>query len=89
MTPLPGEALVVNPEWTDTAAFEGWDMVRVDPSEPFAANVLAIGDSVLVADAHPATRARFEDRGLTVRAVDMSELAKAEGGVTCCTLLVP
>lgn len=89
VTPLPGDALLVNPAWTDTAAFEGHDLAPVDPSEPFAANVLAIGDSILVSDGHPATRARLEDRGLTLRVVDVSELAKAEGGVTCCTILVP
>lgn len=33
------------------------------------------------------TRARLEERGIAVRTVDVSELQKAEGGVTCCSLL--
>jgi dimethylargininase len=38
--------------------------------------------------AYPRTRERLDARGLAVRAVDVSELAKAEGAVTCCSLIV-
>jgi dimethylargininase len=42
---------------------------------------------VIVPAAHPRTRARLEAEGVTTVAVDVSEIAKAEGGVTCCSLL--
>ena len=80
--------LVINPDWIDARQFTGVRCIEVDPSEPFAANVLQVGDAVLCAAAAPKTRARLERRGLNVRVVDVSELAKAEGALTCCSLLI-
>lgn len=40
-------------------------------------------------DSFPRTRARLESRGATVVAVGVSELQKAEGAVTCCSLVFP
>jgi dimethylargininase len=80
--------LVVNPAWVDTKYFDGFDLIEVDPSEPAAANVLRLGDSVICAAEHPKTRARIEARGLVIEPVPADELAKAEGGVTCCSVIL-
>ena len=87
VTSLRDDLLVVNPQWLDARWFPGMQWIAVDPAEPFAANVLRIGDSLLCDASMPKTRARLEGSGLTVRTVDMSELAKAEGGMTCCSLI--
>ena len=79
--------LLVNPAWVNPAAFHPLAAVEVDPAEPFAANALAIGVRVIHAAAFPRTRARLEARGLAVAAVAAGELAKAEGAVTCCSLV--
>jgi hypothetical protein len=39
--------------------------------------------------AFPRTRERLENRGIGVEAVEVSELAKAEAGVTCCSPVFP
>jgi dimethylargininase len=83
----PGR-LLVQPEWLDLAPFAGLDLLPVDPSEPSAANVLRVGPGLLVAAAYPRTRARIEAEGIAVQTVDASELAKAEGALTCCSLIV-
>jgi dimethylargininase len=83
----PG-TLLLNPDWVDVSAFADLDCLQIDPSEPFAANAVRVGDRLLHAEAFPRTRARLTERGLDVRSVDMSELAKAEGALTCCSLLV-
>ena len=62
--------------------------IDVDPAEPFAANALLVGDTVIYPAAYSATCRRLLQRGLSVQTVDVSELAKAEGGVTCCSLLL-
>jgi dimethylargininase len=80
--------MLINPAWIDTAHFDGFDVIEVDPAEPFAANVLHVGATTLCAAAFPHTRERLESRGITTRAIDVSELAKAEGGLTCCSLLL-
>jgi dimethylargininase len=79
--------LLINPEWVDKALFEGMDFIEVDPAEPFAANAVLVGGALVYPASFPRTRARLERAGLEVHAVDMSETEKAEGGVTCCSLL--
>lgn len=79
--------VLIHPGWVQANAFEGLDLIEIDPREPFAANALRIGGTVLCAAAFPRTRERLEARGIATAAVDVSELAKAEGGVTCCSLV--
>lgn len=81
--------LLTNGAWVDADAFGGVGRLEVDPSEPFAANALALPGGIVYPAAFPRTRARLEARGLHVLPVDVSELAKAEGGVTCGSILVP
>lgn len=81
--------LLVQPEWVPAAAFDpALEQLQVDPSEPYAANVLRVGGVVIMPAAFPRTRERLESRGIRVTTVDVSELAKAEGAVTCCSLIV-
>jgi dimethylargininase len=80
--------LLINAAWVDGSYFDGFELVDVDPSEPAAANVLSIGASIICAAEHPRTRARLEARGLVTHSVPAGELAKAEGGVTCCSIIL-
>ena len=80
--------LLVNPAWVDVRHFAGFEVIAVDPAEPFAANVLLLGDRVLCAEAHPRTRRRLEAHGVSIVTVPAGELAKAEGGVTCCSVIL-
>ncbi len=82
------ETIVLNPAWVDGALFAARRTIEVDAAEPMAANVLAIGDTVLVNASAPRTAARIAAAGFAVVAVDQSELAKAESGLTCCSLLL-
>lgn len=82
----PGMVLV-NPAWLDGRIFAGYDRIEIDPAEPFAANVLCIGGRLLCAAAHPLTADRLRRAGLDVWLVDVSELARAEAGLTCCSLI--
>jgi dimethylargininase len=85
---LVGERTVlINPDWVDAEAFAPMQCLLVDPSEPAAANVLLVGETVVLSTAHPLTRERLVLRGIEVRTVNATELAKAEGGVTCCSLI--
>jgi dimethylargininase len=79
--------LLINPEWVDKSAFHGVEFIEVDPAEPNAANAVLVDDTLVYPASFPRTRARLESRGIRVHTVDMSETEKAEGGVTCCSLL--
>ena len=80
--------ILVNPRWVDPHEFEPAEAISVSPDEPAAANVLLVGAAILCAEAHAGTARRIEAAGLAVRAIRMQELAKAEAGVTCCSLML-
>ncbi|MDD3642289.1 MAG: dimethylargininase [Candidatus Krumholzibacteria bacterium] len=82
----PG-TLLVNRRWVDASLFGEMELIDVDPAEPMAANALLVGGSVVYPAAFPLTRERLEKRGILVRTVDLTELAKAEGAATCCSLI--
>ncbi len=80
--------LLVDPSHVDPGSLGGGSVVLVDPDEPDAANVLRVGrDLVIARRGFHRTKARIERAGLQVVEVDLDELAKAEGAVTCCSLL--
>lgn len=81
------DTLLINPSWVDKNQFTGVNLIEVHPEEPFAANALRVGETVLYPAEYPRTRERLEKFGIRVIAIEMSQLAKAEGGITCCSLL--
>lgn len=87
VTQVGRNKLLIDAKWVDPALFDAYDFVEADPSEHHAANALLVGNCVIYPSAHVRTRRRLEDAGISVVSVDVSELAKAEGGVTCCSLI--
>jgi dimethylargininase len=79
-----GTVLAYRPH-IDASAFDGLRIVDAPDAE--AVNVLRIGDTVLVADGFPRTAEVIDGLGLRVRTLDNSEIRKAEGALTCCSLL--
>lgn len=79
--------LLGNRNWVAPEVFAGMEWLDVAPEEPRAGNALLIGDTVVFPQAYPKTCARLTARGIAVQTVDVSELAKAESGVTCCSLI--
>ena len=59
----------------------------MDPEEPYGANALLVNGIVIYPASFPRTRQRLEARGIVVRTVDVAELQKAEGAVTCCSVI--
>jgi dimethylargininase len=87
VTSLGDGRLLINRGWVPAEAFAGWELIDVDPEEPYAANALRIGGRVVYPADFPRTRALLEARGIEITAVPADELAKAEGAVTCCSLV--
>lgn len=82
---LDSGTLLVNRQWIDTSPLE--DLRLIDVEEPWSADVLAIGDAVLMPGGFPETRRKIEALGWKVETVDVSELQKAEAGVTCMSVI--
>lgn len=88
VTRVDDKTLLIHKSWVEPHHFEKYDWIEVASSEPFAANCLPIGESIIFPTAFPKTCAKLEERGYKVVTVDVSELAKAEGAVTCCSLII-
>jgi dimethylargininase len=87
VTAAADDAVVANPAWVNVGEIHGARSIAVHPAEPFAANVVRIGDRLVAAAGAPRTAEALELAGFRVESVDVSELAKAEAGVTCCSLI--
>jgi dimethylargininase len=79
-------AVLANRALFDSSAFQ-CKMIDVPAQEPGAADVLRIGGRVLLPASFPRTARLLEESGFTVQPLDVSELQKAEAGVTCMSLL--
>ena len=82
---LGDDTVLANPAWIDVGIFAGMRIIEV--GEAWAANVLRIRDTAIMPEGFPRTRERLEKAGWKVRALDTSELRKAEAGVTCMSLV--
>jgi dimethylargininase len=87
VTWLGNNTALANRAWFASSLFNGYEWLDVDPAEPHAGNALAFGGAVIFPASFERTRARIEARGFQVIAIDISELQKAESGLTCSSLL--
>lgn len=82
-----GDGMVLaNKEWVDSAAIDA-RIVDLPATEPEAANVLTFEGWALLPDGFPFTAGLVRNLGWRVMPVDISELRKAEAGVTCSSLI--
>lgn len=89
VTAIDPETVILNPGWIDAEYFSDYRIVHAHEDEPFGANVLLAGRSLFVAQHHPRTADRCASFTSDLRLVVADELAKAEGGLTCCSILLP
>ena len=82
------DILLVNPAWVDPQVFDARNVVRVDAGEAFAANTLTLAGVTLMSAAFPRTEEQLRQAGVTTRALDVSELQKAEAALTCMSLVL-
>lgn len=88
VTQVAEDLLLLNPDWVDDAYFPDFDIIETDPDEPEAANALMVGDSVIYPDEFPFTALVLAEEDIELLLVDNSEVLKAEGGVTCCSIIL-
>jgi dimethylargininase len=87
VTALDPATLLANGKWVDLAPLRAYDVIAVDPTEPEAANVLAVAGHVIAHRGFPRTLERLASRGYEIQPVDVSEFLKAEAGVTCKSIV--
>jgi dimethylargininase len=88
VTRVAVDALLINSRHVERKEFRGMRFIDVDESEPLGANALLLGAEVIYPSSHPRTAEALRRHGIRVHTVEISETEKAEGGVTCCSLLL-
>jgi len=84
---LGRNTMLLNPEWVDPGIFRDFEILTVPKTEPMSADVLPIGGTIVMTADSPALQALLQQRGFPTRALDLSELQKAEAGTTCMSIL--
>jgi dimethylargininase len=82
-----GEGRVLLAEGTLPADLFDAEIVWVPSEERYAANAVAIGGHVIAAAEYPRTLAALAASGLRVHPVPTSEVRKADGSLTCQSIL--
>lgn len=86
-TPLADDQVLLAEHSVLSSAFGGARVVTVPAEERYAANAVAIGSHVIVADGFPRTHTALLEAGFTIHPVPTSEVRKADGSLTCQSLL--
>ena len=87
VTQVAENTVLINPAWIDKMEFAGYQVIEVHPTEMYAANAVQVGETLLYQPCFPETSQRLEAAGLQLKLVDATELGKAEGALTCCSLI--
>lgn len=88
VTRVADDVILLNPAWVDASCFSELQQIEVHPDEPFAANAVQLRENIIYSASYVATRRRLEQHGIKVHVVETDELEKAEGAVTCCSILI-
>ena len=83
---LGANELVAIDALVDRGPLRNYEMIRVHPSEQYAANCVAINGSVLIAAGFPLLEKQLRDRGYQTISLAMSEFQKMDGGLSCLSL---
>jgi len=83
---LGGMALAITSAFSAREEFRGYELIVLDPGEEYAANVLWINGTLLIPAGFPRAREKYKRLGLPIVELDMSEMRKMDGGLTCLSL---
>jgi len=84
---LPDGRFLVNRNWIDASPLPPQLLVQVPEAEQWAGDVLVIDNNIIASDAFPDTIELLARERFDMVPVSVSEFAKAEGGVTCMSLV--
>jgi dimethylargininase len=81
------ETVILNPRWLDASAFKNLRQVHVPEDEPWAANTIRVEGAVCVEANAPRTFELIQPYASTIETLDISEFRKAEGSLSCLSLI--
>ena len=66
--------------------FESYEKITVSDEEEYAANCIRVNDYVIIPKGYPETKKKINDAGYKTIELEMSELKKHDGGLSCLSL---
>lgn len=87
VTQVEKNTVLLNPNWINIDYFNDFKIIETHPEEPNAANALLINDVVIFPKAYPLTAQILKNNGIEIFTLDNSEVTKAEGALTCCSII--
>ena len=87
VTHLGGDTVISTSRYSGHSALSDLDVIIVPEGEEYAADTLAIGDAVLMPDGCPQSHRLVREAGFEVIPLDMSEIEKCDGAMTCLSIL--
>lgn len=84
---IDDETVLINPRWADADSFRGFRILNTPEDEPWGANTFRIRETVCLEASFPKTIALVHDVHDDLEVVNISEFLKAEGGLSCLSLI--
>lgn len=78
--------LLLTETYSNLDIFKSYKKIVLASEEEYAANSLLVNDNLIMPDGFPKTRAKLECLGFAIHVLDMSEVQKMDGGLTCLSL---
>ena len=78
--------LLITEKFADREEFKEYDTIIVNKTEEYAANTLLINNSLIIPKGFPNTIKKLESTGFDIIELDVSEVRKMDGGLTCMSL---
>lgn len=78
--------LLVTPDFAGKEQLKRYDQIVLDRAETYAANTLLVNEHLLIPAGYPKTQQQLERLGLKMVELEISEVRKMDGGLTCMSL---
>jgi len=86
-TAIDDHTILANPYWLDLKSFKDLRIISIPAGEPWASNSLQLNNTICMHAGFSKTAKALQKLGFLVRTIDISELLKAEAGLTCSSII--
>jgi dimethylargininase len=80
------DTLLVTKSLVDHPAFANYEKILLDSDEEYAANTLWVDNTLIMPRGFPKTHAKLSNLRMNIIELDVSEVQKMDGGLTCMSL---
>ena len=87
-SPRPGTMVAAEGHLTEADLSFAEEVIWIPEEEGYAANTIAYGDRVIMADGYKRARELFLDAGFSVTSVEMEEFREVDASLTCLSVFI-